>query len=61
MKFLHWDVQINQWTRNENANVTYTRAQTEKKPLNFVAKELIKWGINGCHVGLTNITIKTSI
>ena len=30
----------------------------KKKPINLVAKELTKWGINGCHVACTNITIK---
>ena len=38
-----------------------TREQAEKKLINLVAKELIKWGMNGCHVVCTNITIKTSV
>ena len=38
-----------------------TREQAEKKLINLVAKELIKWGITGCHVECTNITIKTSV
>ena len=38
-----------------------TRDQAEKKHINLVEKELIKWGINGCHVVCTNIKIKTSV
>ena len=34
-----------------------TRDQAEKKHINLVEKELIKWGINGCHVACTKITI----